>query len=216
MKLLKLFINVKGLGSWVDLAYPPELHPAHNDYQLAPEKLAVRKEQMSSYRYQQKLIDELGVAFVSCEKLVPNLTNKTRYVVHHRNLQLYLSLGMQLTKVQKVHKFSQYPRMALYIMKNTELRKTATNDFEKDFYKLRSNAVCCCLGWFCPFFGLCEVSLLDWMVWLDWLEGFTSAFFRFSARRWRMWGRGLTSSFWGPTRRNESWSMLPNQPLAIK
>ena len=123
----------------VDLAYPPELHPAHNDYPLAPEKLAVSKEQMSPY--QQRLIDELGVASVTCEKLVPNLMNKTRYVVHYRNLQLYLSLGMKLTKVHKFLKFSQCPWMALYITKNTQLRKTATNDFEKDFYKLMNNAV---------------------------------------------------------------------------
>ena len=135
----------------VDLAYPPELHPAHNDYPLAPEKLAISKEEMSLY--QQRLIDELGVASVSCEKLVPNLMNKTRYVVHYRNLQLYLSLGMKLTKVHKILKFSQCPWMALYITKNTELRKTAKNDFEKDFYKLMSNAVSCC--------DLCEVSLLD-------------------------------------------------------
>ena len=27
------------------------------------------------------------------EKLVPNLRDKTRYILHYRNLQLYLSLG---------------------------------------------------------------------------------------------------------------------------
>ena len=122
----------------VDLAYPPELHKDHNDYPLAPEKLTVTNTMMSPY--QQKLIDELGVS-ISCEKLVPNLMNKSRYVLHYRNLQLYLSLGLKLTKVHKVLQFQQSPWMQPYIAQNTELRTTATNDFEKDFYKLMNNAV---------------------------------------------------------------------------
>ena len=122
----------------VDLDYPTSLHRQHNDYPLAPEKLTITKDQMSPY--QQKLIDELGVS-ISCEKLVPNLMNKSRYVLHYRNLQLYLSLGMHLTKVHKVLTFHQSPWMASYIEKNTHLRTTATNDFEKDLYKLMNNAV---------------------------------------------------------------------------
>ena len=122
----------------VDLDYPTSLHRQHNDYPLAPEKLTITKDQMSPY--QQKLIDELGVS-ISCEKLVPNLMDKSRYVLHYRNLQLYLSLGMKITKVHKVLQFNQSPWMQPYIMKNTQLRTTATNDFEKDFYKLMNNAV---------------------------------------------------------------------------
>ena len=164
----------------VDLAYPPALHADHNDYPLAPEKMTVSKDQMSPY--QQKLIDELGVS-ISCEKLVPNLMNKSRYVLHYRNLQLYLSLGLKLTKVHKVLQFQQSPWMAPFITKNTELRKTATNDFEKDFYKLMNNAVS--HSWI-SVFSLFQISanfvkcparlLLDRSLFL----------FRFLARQWRM------------------------------
>ena len=118
--------------------YPTSLHRQHNDYPLAPEKLKVEKHWMSPY--QQKLIEELGVS-ISCEKLVPNLMDKSRYVLHYRNLQLYLSLGMKLEKVHKVLQFNQSPWMQPYIQKNTQLRTAATNDFEKDFYKLMNNAV---------------------------------------------------------------------------
>ena len=91
--------------------------------------------------YQQKLIEELGITSFETEKLVPNLMNKSRYVLHYGNLQLYLSLGMKITKVHKVLQFNQSPWMQPYILKNTELWTAATNDFEKDFYKLMNNAV---------------------------------------------------------------------------
>ena len=130
----------------VDLDYPASLHRQHNDYPLAPEKLTITKDQMSPY--QQKLIEELGVS-ISCEKLVPNLMDKSRYVLHYRNLQLYLKLGMKLEKVHKVLEFQQSPWMQPYIQKNTQLRTQAKNDFEKDFFKLMNNAVS--HSWISPF-----------------------------------------------------------------
>ena len=67
--------------------------------------------------------------------MIPNLSNKTKHVLHYRNLQLYLSLGIKLTKVHRMLKFRQSDRMKKYIDFNTE-KKNATNDFEKDFFKL--------------------------------------------------------------------------------
>jgi hypothetical protein len=63
-------------------------------------------------------------------KLVPNLRNKERYIVHYRNLKLYLSLGMWLKKIHRALRFDQRPWLESYIRHNTELRKRATNDFE--------------------------------------------------------------------------------------
>ena len=123
----------------VDLAYPSSKHAEHNDYPLAPEKMKVDKSMMSPY--QQRLVDDLNVNSYESEKLVPNLQPKTRYVLHYRNLQLYLKLGLKLERVHKVLAFDQRPWMASYIEKNTQLRTAATNDFEKDFYKLMNNAV---------------------------------------------------------------------------
>ena len=66
-------------------------------------------------------------------KLIPNLGNKTNYLLHYKNLQLYLSLGMKLTKIHKVLKFKQSDWMTKYIDFNTGKRTNAADSFEKDF-----------------------------------------------------------------------------------
>ena len=122
----------------VDLEYPEDLHNAHNAYPLAPEHMVVQKKWMSEYQHNSLGV---GVAPTDVEKLVPNLRNKDRYVLHYRNLQLYTSLGMHLTKVHRALRFEQSPWMEPYIRMNTELRKKAASDFEKDLYKLINNLV---------------------------------------------------------------------------
>ena len=123
----------------VDLKYPKELHDLHNDYPLAPEKMKICPEMLSPYCKQ--LSDDLNLGSVAIPKLVPNLNDKTNYIVHYRNLKLYLALGMEVTRIHRVLVFQQSPWLKAYIDFNTERRKHAANDFEKDFYKLMNNAV---------------------------------------------------------------------------
>ena len=73
--------------------------------------------------------------------LVPNLGDKTNYVLHYRNLQLYLSLRMKLTKIHRLLKFKQFDWMKKYIDFNTKKRMNAANDFDKDFFKLIINSL---------------------------------------------------------------------------
>ena len=80
----------------VDLEYPKDLHDVHNEYPLAPERLRVNK----------------------VDKLIPNLNNKKKYVLHHRSLKQYLDLGLKFTKIHR-----------------------GTTEFEKDFFNLMNNSV---------------------------------------------------------------------------
>ena len=79
--------------------------------------------------------------FRPTEKLVPNLQDKLNYTTHYRNLKLYLEQGLKLTKVHRVLAFEQSAFMKPYIDKNTEKRKLATDDFEKDLFKLLNNSI---------------------------------------------------------------------------
>ena len=64
--------------------------------------------------------DKYEIKVGGVKKLIPNLGNKTNYVLHYRNLQLYLSLGMKLTKIHRVLRFKQSDEMKKYISFNTE------------------------------------------------------------------------------------------------
>ena len=123
----------------VDLEYPAELHKEHNSYPLAPEKKVVKKECMSEY--QKRLIKDLELKPPDSKKLLLTLEDKKDYVVHYSNLQFYLKQGMKLKRVKRVLEFEQECWMEPYIRMNTEFRKQAKNDFEKNFYKLMNNSV---------------------------------------------------------------------------
>ena len=84
----------------VDLQYPEYLHDSHNDYPLAPERIEIKREMLSPYSV--AAAENAGVKIKKiAPKLVPNLYDKERYVLHYRNLQLYIALGL---KLQKIHK----------------------------------------------------------------------------------------------------------------
>ncbi|XP_068695967.1 uncharacterized protein [Montipora foliosa] len=129
----------KGSILEVDLAYPKELHDLHNDYPLAPEKVKVNKDMLSNYC--QEIADKFNVSTGLVHKLIPTLSNKEKYVLHYRNLQLYTDLGLKITKVHRVLEFNQSPWLKEYIDFNTQKRTNAKNAFEKDFFKLMNNSV---------------------------------------------------------------------------
>ena len=121
------WMKVSELETWelhscileVDLEYPRSLHDLHSDYPLGPEQIEVNK----------------------VDKLIPNLWNKKKYILHYENLKQYLSLGLKLNHIFRGIKFEESQWLKKYIALNTDLRTKATNEFEKDFFKLMNNSV---------------------------------------------------------------------------
>ena len=103
----------------VDLRYRDELHDLHNDYPLAPEQVKVNK----------------------VIKLIPNLNDKEKYVVHSEILKLYESLGLEIGKIHRGLRFEESDWLKQYIEMNTTLRTRAKSEFEKNFFKLMNNSV---------------------------------------------------------------------------
>ena len=111
--------NDKGYILEVDVKYPKKLHDIHSDLPFLPKRMKINK----------------------CKKLVCNLLNKKKYVVHINSLKQALNHGLKLKKIHRIIEFNQEAWLKPYIDMNTELRKLANNDFEKDFLKLMNNAV---------------------------------------------------------------------------
>ena len=99
--------NKKGYIFEVDLDYPQELHELHNDYPFAAEKMKVTPDMLSPYC--KNIQEQFGITVEQVAKLIPTLSSKNSYVLHYRNLQLYLSLGLKLKKVRIVLEFDQSP-----------------------------------------------------------------------------------------------------------
>ena len=111
----------------------------HNDYPLAPEKLEISHNMLSNYC--SNIANKFKIKIGGVNKLIPSLGNKSKFVLHYRNLQLYLSLRVKWTKVHKILKFKQSDWLKIYIGFNTDKRKNAVNSFDKDLFKLMNNSV---------------------------------------------------------------------------
>ena len=103
----------------MDVKYPKRLHELHSDLPFLSERMEVNK----------------------CKKLVCNLFNKKKYVAHINALKQALNHGLKFKQIHRVIEFNQKEWLKPYIDMNTESRKTAKNDFEKDLFKLINNLV---------------------------------------------------------------------------
>ena len=120
-KFIKNYYENSGKGYIleVDVKYLKELHDLHSDLPFLPKKMKIDK----------------------CKKLSCDLHNKKKYVVHIKSLKQALNHGLKLKRVHRVIEFNQKAWLKPYIDMNTELRKLAKDNFEKDLFKLMNNKV---------------------------------------------------------------------------
>ena len=111
--------KIKGYLAEVDVKYPTDLHNSHNDLPFMCNKMKIKK----------------------VEKLVPNLRDKKNYVIHIQALDQALRHGLVLKRICRAIEVNQTDWMKPYIDFNTKRKTAATNDFEKDFFKLMNNSV---------------------------------------------------------------------------
>ena len=113
-----------------------------NDYPLAPNKIEIKREMLSEY--QLKIADLYNILLVMLKKLVPNVFDKEKYVLHYENLQLYLRLGLKLKKIHRTLEFNRSQWLKPHIEFNTQKRIEAEKNNDRDgkgLYKLMSNAI---------------------------------------------------------------------------
>ncbi len=127
----------------VDLEYPKELHDEHSDYPLAPENTNVLETYLSDHQRElfKHYYNGKEPKDEKTPKLILNLKDKDRYVVHIKALKFYLEKGMKVKQYHRIIKFQQRAWLKPWIDFNTEKRKVAKSDFEKDMFKLMNNAV---------------------------------------------------------------------------
>ena len=109
----------KGYILKVDVKYPEKICMLHSDLAFLAERMKINK----------------------CTKLTCTIQNKENYLIHIRALKQAINHGLELTKIHRIIEFDQEAWLKPYIDMNTDLRKQAQNDFEKDFLKLMNNSV---------------------------------------------------------------------------
>ena len=101
-----------------DLKYPKELHNLHSDYPLCPKKIEISSDMLSNYCAH--IADSYRIKVGGVKKLILNLGNKVKYVVHYKNLQYYFSLRMKLIKIHRILSFKQSNLLRKYVEFNTK------------------------------------------------------------------------------------------------
>ena len=122
-----------------DLEYCKELHDSHSDYPLCPDKIEISSNMLSKYCIE--IADKYGIKVGGVKKLIRNLGDKVEYVVHYKNLQYYLSLGMKLVKIHRILSFKQSNWLKSYPNFNTEKIKQSSCEFDENFFKMMINCV---------------------------------------------------------------------------
>ena len=114
------------------------MHDIYDDYPLAPEKINIPKEFLSDYCLKISSIHNITTGAI--KKLVLNLMNEKNYMIHWRNMQQRLELGMKIKKIHRLLKLKQSDWMRPYNDFKTQKGMISNNEAGKNFFTLMNNA----------------------------------------------------------------------------
>ena len=118
-----------------DLEYPAENKEKTKNFPFCPYQTKADPNLFSGY-----LNNVNQPNYKPTSKLMCDVTNKSKYMIHYRMFKFHLNQGMKVTKIHTIYKFKQSPWLGKYIDHNTQKRTVAKTNFEKDLYKLMNNA----------------------------------------------------------------------------
>ena len=127
--------NEYGFFIECDLEYPVEIKEKTKNFPFCPYQTKADPDLLSGY-----MNNVNQPNYKPTRKLMCDVTNKSKYMIHYRMFKFYLNQGMKVTKIHTIYKFKQSTWLGKYIDHNTQKRTVAKTNFEKDLYKLMNNA----------------------------------------------------------------------------
>ena len=118
-----------------DLIYSDKIKEKTKNFTFAPVKKKINPDNYNDYMKSIK-----PDIYIQNKKLICDWSDKKNYLIHYRMLKFYVRHGMIVDKVHDIILFIQSRWLEKYINFKTQKRNQAVNDFEKDFYKLLSEA----------------------------------------------------------------------------
>ena len=95
-----------------------KIQELHSDYPLAPDEIEIKRKMLPEY--QLKIADLYNIPIDNVKKIVPNFSDKEKYIIRYENLKLYLSLGLKPKKIHFELEFNQSQLLNPYIEFNSQ------------------------------------------------------------------------------------------------
>ena len=119
----------------VNLKYHDNIKEKTKHFPFAPVNKKINPDDFSDFM--KEIIPD---TYTQMKKLICDCSDKENYLIHYRMVKFYIRHAMIVEKVHNIISFKQSRWLEKYISYNTQKRKKAKKDFEKDFYNLLNNA----------------------------------------------------------------------------
>ena len=101
-----------------NLEYPAEIEEKTKNFPFCPYLTKADPDSFSDYMNSVKQLN-----YKPTQKLVCDVTNKSKYLIHYRMFKFYLNQGMKVTKIHTIYRFKQSPQLvniSIIILRNAQ------------------------------------------------------------------------------------------------